>query len=392
MNDSKSSTKFDSEFREIGHCGGQFTVKTKTTPDGQRSIQFGVTSSRPVPAAWFGIYALPDGIPVGTIELGGIGQPWNPRPTQDSISVFIGSDSQGMFGHQCRSCDGYWRSKSAPARWRTTCPYCGIRQMAHEFVTDGQLQYVRSFCDLVVEAANSDEDGERAIDMDAVADATNESNPKPAFYYSEESQQNRYECDRCGDTNDILGRYGYCSCCGVHNGLQELDVELEKIRERIDAGAPFEGCVKDAVATFDSFARQIGKKLVESIPMTLKRQREWNRKLFHNLRPRADELKSVFDIDLLNGLKQDEIAFGELMFHRRHVYEHNGGEADAKYITDSGDTTVRPKQMLREDKDTASRTLDFVRKIAANLSEGFESIFPHEEGVPMKRKSKSSEM
>jgi len=376
MNESKTSTKFDREFCEIGHCGGRFTVRTKTTSDGKRSIQFGVTSSRPVPAAWFGIYSLPDGIPVGTIQLGGIGQSWNPRPTRDSISVFIGSDSQGMFGHQCRNCDGYWRSKSAPSRWRTTCPYCGIRTMTHEFVTDGQLQYVRSFCDLVNEAVYGEEDGERAIDMDAVADETNQSNPKPAFYYCEESQQNKYECQSCGDINDILGRYGFCSCCGTHNGLQELEVELEKIRERIDAGSPFEGCVKDAVAAFDSFARQISKKLVESVPMTPRRQKEWNRKLFHNLRPRAEEFGSVFDINILKGLKEDDIAFGELMFHRRHVYEHNGGEADAKYIEDSGDKKVRPKQLLREDRDSASRTVDFVRKVAANLSEGFESIFP----------------
>jgi hypothetical protein len=262
--------------------------------------------------------------------------------------------------------------------------------MAHELVTYGQLEYVRSFCDLVVEAMHSDKDGERAIDMDAVADAISESRPKPAFYYCEESQQNKYECSSCGDVNDILGRYGFCSCCGVHNGLQELSIDLDKIRERIESGERYEDCVKDAVAAFDSFARQISKKLADLIPMTPRRQNEWNRKLFHNLRTRAEDLKSVFDIDIFKGLDQDEVAFGDLMFHRRHVYEHNGGEADAKYIADSGDTTVRPKQLLREDESTALRTINFVRKIAANFSKGFASIFPREEGAPTSRKSKSS--
>ena len=54
--------------------------------------------------------------------------------------------------------------------------------------------------------------------------------------------------------------------------------------------------------------------------------------------PRAvhEELKGTFDIDILRGFDPSDVAFAKLMFHRRHVYEHNGGEADGKYIADSG--------------------------------------------------------
>src|SRR5207249_4645992 len=70
------------EFQEIGHCGGKFIVTvTVNAATGKRGVQFGVEHSSPRPAAWFAVYALSQhGIPVASIRLGGIGDPWNPAP------------------------------------------------------------------------------------------------------------------------------------------------------------------------------------------------------------------------------------------------------------------------------------------------------------------------
>ncbi|OTP74276.1 hypothetical protein [Caballeronia sordidicola] len=38
-------------------------------------------------------------------------------------------------------------------------------------------------------------------------------------------------------------------------------------------------------------------------------------------------------------------------FHRRHVYEHNGGEVDERYLKESGDTTVWLKQHIHETQE-----------------------------------------
>jgi hypothetical protein len=85
--------------------------------------------------------------------------------------------------------------------------------------------------------------------------------------------------------------------------------------------------------------------------------------------------RNIFDIDILSGICDEDVAFGTLMFHRRHVYEHKGGEADEKYIADSGDN-VRLKQALRETQESAHATANFVMKIALNLHRGFHDIFP----------------
>jgi cytochrome c551/c552 len=368
------------EFREIGHCGGKITVIVSTDANGHRDVSTRIENSLPRPAAWFAVYALPQGIPVAMIQLGGIGQPWNPAPYGDCLDVFIGSDSLGLFGHQCQACEGYWRSKVVPALWDITCPYCGMSGKTHQFLTIGQRRFVKAMCDLTMKAANADTDGEHTIDMDQVADEVAKTTERPRFYYTEKTQQNHYTCTACGGADDILGRYGYCSCCGTRNDLQELALTIEtinaKTRERIKAAEPLETAVPDVVSAFDSVARQYAKQLAKWVPMKPDRRVSLEGGLFHNLTRKTEDLKAWFGIDLFQGLDPHDVAFIRLMFYRRHVYEHNGGEVDQKYLDDSGDTAVRLKQALRETPESIFKMTGIIPRMARNLHEGFHELFP----------------
>ena len=243
-------------------------------------------------------------------------------------------------------------------------------------MTEAQSQYIQQYFILFNEAINTTEDGDYVIDLDAVADAIS-AEEKPPFYYAEQSQQNKFICRACGYTTDILGTFGYCSICGTRNDLQELESKtIPKLRERIKSGDSYESCAKDAVAFFDSFVGQYMKELIRYIPMTPPRKNRFEKMRFHDLNSVASEWKAVFDIDIYSGLKPEDRDFAVLMFHRRHVYEHNGGEADAKYIADSGDLGVRVKQALHETQESAHRIAGIVAKMAANLHNGFHEILP----------------
>jgi hypothetical protein len=207
----------DPEFREIAHCGRQFLVSLKTEGD-RRGISFGVRHSRPVPAAFFGVYALPEGIAVATIRLGGIGQPWNPKLHPSCVPVFIGSDSEGMFGHECPQCEKYWRAPVAPDSWNMTCPYCGVQASTHMFLTAAQKRFVVAWMAHIEKTIDVAADGDFALDMDAVADEAT----RGGDIYSEQSQQNKFQCHACGAVNDILGQYGYCCCCGTRSSRSSL--------------------------------------------------------------------------------------------------------------------------------------------------------------------------
>ena len=367
------------ELQEIGHSGGRVTF-TVTVVDGRVSYQVGWSHSRPNAAAVFAVYAIPQGAAVDDIELGGIGSRWNPPPIPGCYPVFISSDSTGMFGHQCPGCNGYWRSKHLS----TVCPYCAFQSQKHfRFLTQAQQRYVPEYCATLHRALESGEPGEYVIDMDAVADAAGKDCPKPDFYYAEERQQNLFTCSACNGVTDVLGTYAYCSVCATRNDLQELETRIQAIRHRANSGGPYEACVRDAVAAFDSSASQYAKQLLSRVPLTRMRRAKLERSLYHNVETAAEIFQSAFGVDILDGVSAEDRAFGTKMFHRRHVYEHRGGEADEKYIADSGDN-VRPKQALRETQESAHRTASFVLKLAGNIHRGFHEMFPPRE-EPIKR-------
>jgi hypothetical protein len=361
------------EFEEIAHSGGKISFNIKTNDQGHTSYQIGWTSNRPVPTVIFAVYALPQGIPVEGIQLGGIGQKWNPPPIPGCFPVFISSDSEGKFGHHCPNCKGYWRSGPSP----NLCPYCATVAPGYDFLSKAQRHYIRHYCKVLNNALSTVENGEVIINMDEVADAVGKESEKPAFYVSEQSQQRKFTCSACGEFNDILGRFGYCSRCGMRNDITDFeDITVTAIRERLNAGNVPEDCVRDAVAAFDAFVAQYAKQLAEMVPLTDRRKNRLVKQRFHNLEELRETFKTWFDIDLSEGMKDEDIRYVALMFYRRHIYEHNGGEVDQKYLDDSGDTTVRLKQHIHESRESVHALLSSMVKIARNIHNGFHALFP----------------
>ena len=365
-------TKPPNEFEEIAHCGGKITFDIRTSDTGHRQYQTTITGDRPVPMALIAVYAL-EGFPVETIQLGGIGQPWNPPPSANCVPVFIGSDSEGRFGHDCPRCHGYWRS----GPWPNACPYCALRVKAHQFLSNAQRIYVREYCKVLLDALHSEEDGQVVIDMDIVADAVGKEGEKPPFYVSEQSQQNKFTCGYCDQFNDLLGRFGYCSQCRTRNDLTVFEQQtVPHIRERLRSGHPPEDGVRDSVASFDSFVSQYAKQLVALVPMSERRSRRLKEHSFHGLEEVRESFRSWFDIEVCNGMKEEECRFVAIKFFRRHVFEHNGGEVTQRYLDDSGDTSVRLKQHIHETQEDVHALVNSLVKMARNIHRGFHDLIP----------------
>lgn len=359
------------EFEEISHSGGKVEISIKVSSDGARQYQQSWTHCRPVASGLFSVWALPQGLVVGNCPIGGIGSSMHPPPVPGALMVIIGSDSEGRYGHECPACKGYWRSEGFPA----LCPYCAFRAPTFQFLTDAQHNYVEHYVDLLLQALNAPEQGSYIIDLDAVADAAGKDCEKPPFYYVEERQQKRFSCKACGRFNDVLGTYVYCSSCGTRNDYDELTAVIDSLRVRTREGVKLESLVKEAVSAFDSFCGQYMHQLLK-IPMAPSRLERLRKMHFHDLNKSAEVFKQVFDINIFIGLSDSDIQFAKKMFHRRHVYEHKGGEVDEKYIMDSGDTSVRLKQALRENNESVHNLLNLVSQMGKNLHNGFHEIFP----------------
>jgi len=218
--------------------------------------------------------------------------------------------------------------------------------------------------------------GEHAIDLDAAADATEGNVEPPKAFYGETSMQTQFICDECRTWNDVLGRFAYCCACGTRSELQDLEKKVGAIRERINREQEWADRVRDLVGAFDSVASQYAKEMLRRTPLVAARRALLEGKSMHGLRPRRDDIQVVFGIDICRGLKTDDVDFAVMMFERRHIYEHNGGEADEQYLDKSGDGSVRLKQLVRESAENAMRLADMVLKLARNLHDGFHEMFP----------------
>jgi hypothetical protein len=98
--------------------------------------------------------------------------------------------------------------------------------------------------------------------------------------------------------------------------------------------------------------------------------------LFHNMTKAEAILEPWFGIDLFKGIALDDAAFLRRVFLRRHVYEHHGGQVTERYLEESGDTSVKLRQSLREDVARVFRFTKLILKMARNLHDGFHKLFP----------------
>jgi hypothetical protein len=137
--------------------------------------------------------------------------------------------------------------------------------------------------------------------------------------------------------------------------------------------------LKSAVSAFDSCCRNMTGQLAERVALTAARQKRPAPMLFHGLDSAAKELLTVFDIDLFKGVDAADISFVRMMFHRRHAFEHDGGHATARYIRESGDTSVAEGTLIRENRENVHRLIGLLNRMAGNLSAGFHELFPPEE-------------
>lgn len=370
----------DRDFEEIAHSGGKITITVVDDAEGRRTYQVGIRSARPNAMALISVYALPQGLIVEPMRMGGIGNAIPPPSIPGCFPVYVMSDSEGHFGHNCPRCTGYWRS----GPWANVCPYCGLHAPPPEFTSLAQKEYVRQYCEKMEEALSNDAAGVYEIDMDAVADAVGVEGSRPAFYVSEQSQQSKFTCAACEEFNDIIGRYGYCSRCGTRNDIEDFAVTVARIRERLNNKDAPDACLREAVSSFDSFVAQYARQLASMVPMTKRRKERLKGQSFHGFDEARKRFDEWFDIDIAAGFKQGELAFVKIKFLRRHVFEHSGGQVTQRYLEDSGDTAVKVNELLREKQEDVHMLLSLLSRLARNLHDGFHQLFPPKE-APIKQ-------
>lgn len=370
------------DFKEVAHTGGKVTFEVNCDKNGQITYQIGYSHINPTPMTLAAIHVHQDGFACGNIKLGGIGTPSTPSPLPNCIMVMLASDSQGKFGHECPKCNKHFRTDNIPANHPLTCPYCGLRTDSFRFLTPSQNDYIRHYLDTFLVGMKSikrNSSKNIEINMDKVADNTTIGSNKD-FYYTSITQQTEFNCSQCNSYNDIRGRYGYCTACGSRNNVQVLKQTFGDISKKLKENTTTPSdALKKSISEFDSSARDYLQQITQRIPMKRKRKKELKRLLFHNLDTFDKVMSEALCINLLQDLtsKRDFIS---KMFNRRHVFEHRGGVADDKYISNSSDNEIEEGSLIRETEKNVQILLGNLIQMAETLDKDFNEIFPLEQG------------
>jgi len=361
-----------SEFQEIASSGGKIEVLYQEND--VVSLRF--KHSNPWACAVIQLGVSLDGKSLQYWPMYGVDQR-PPRPDSPMVSAFLISDREGYFGRACPKCKSYFRTNSAGEIM--LCPYCAYRERNAAFTTKNQLEFINKVRESYLAAFDKKESV--TIDLDRIANELPSN--RPAWAYSEESQQNRFECPKCKTRFDILGEYAGCPTCGKRNSFQvfersiadveqrlnKADAELKDRQEREVEWERLSRCISD----FEAMARDIQRQL-QLLPATPKRKKEIKGMSFQNILKANNDLLNWFGFEMLFRFSDDDKTFLNRMFNRRHVLTHNGGRVDQEYLDNTEDTKVRLNQKIAVRSKDIRRLIPLLRSVAQNIFQGFESI------------------
>ena len=356
-----------SEFQEIAHCGGKIQVAFDPS---DHSVSMQWSGSGPQGASMFQLGVALDGSDVQFWPITGV----DSRPPPDPVpfvSVLLGSDIELMWGRSCPKCGVYFRTNQPSAIIR--CPYCGHRDTNFAFSTKNQKVFIERVRQAWIRVIAERKDV--VMDMDAVSASLPEN--RPDWAYTEERQQNRFKCAKCRTIYDILGEYAGCPTCGKRNDLEVFERHMTGVEAKPpvaegDREADSE-LLSKTLSGFEGLGNDIRKQLA-LLPALPKRKNEIAKLSFQQIRAAQEKLRQWLGLDLFESLSPADITFLDLMVHRRHVFVHNSGRIDQKYLDATRDGTVRLNQVITVRSEEIRRLIRILRQCAKNLFAGYEAI------------------
>ncbi len=303
------------------------------------------------------------------------------------ISVPIPTDEQGMLGRCCPNdeCGRYFKIKPGTGMDTATChcPYCGHCDDISEFTTEEQIQYAidqaaKQLVDPLMRKfgqslrrLNSGQRGPLRIRFDV------RYRPAPAYSYVERELETQVTCDECSLEFAVYGVFASCPDCQRLNALTTFSRSIESARKRVvlasnqeldaDLRAAFpRDSLRDVVAAFDSY----GKALRARYPGRIRPRAKSN--LFQDLDALDAELRSTSLPVVEDLLTPQEVEDVRWFFQARHVYEHNAGVVDDRFIAKVPEAAPQRGQLLPLPEQRLVAGIAAVDKLAAAI----DRVFP----------------
>lgn len=210
------------------------------------------------------------------------------------------------------------------------CPYCAASFSNDQLWTNDQLEYVRGVVahkvlpDIVDEFRRMMRDTFKGPNWTFKSGGPTPRPPMPVPP-TEKAVDSELRCPDCAVRFQVDGIFGYCPGCRSEN-LRLYDANLEIIRREVAGGAAPERTLRhayaDLVSTFEIFCRK------EAATTSISPAR------FQNLGAARQAFLNGLGVDILAGLAATDNLALRRAFQKRHVWEHNDGVIDQRYVSE----------------------------------------------------------
>jgi len=312
-----------------------------------------------------------------------------PRLTRmdDSMKIELQTDDEGLTGRECPApeCEKYFKIQfgtGLEGDVPCTCPYCGHRGPHDEFMTQDQIDYVKSVAvrhvsGMLHKELKKLERRPKRNQFISIGVKVRGSRT-PLHYYSEKELEQIVVCDSCTLRYAIYGAFGFCPDCGQHNSDQILNANLAVAEKLLDlaqdaesevAAKLAENTLEDAVSAFDGFGRETCAVYADKSSDAAKAQKL----SFQNIERAADQVSDLFSVNMRDGVSDDQWDFVLRCFQKRHVLAHKMGVIDDEYVRKTGASPSLVGRKVEITAEEARNLCGQLRIFGRNLADGMRS-------------------
>ena len=298
------------------------------------------------------------------------------------IAVTPEPDDQGMIGRQCShdDCGLYFKLRLGTGQDTESlrCPYCRAEGDPSSFFTKDQLDYAVSVAarDIVgpmvqglkvnIERMNRRQSG-GLLQLKFSVDYK----PVSIHRYVERQLETEVICDSCSLEFSMYGVFASCPCCGLLNALNVVLSSLETAKKKLALSKEpsldeelRQEFVKDAltgsVAAFDAFGKAVASNHPTLFPVN-------RRNLFQDIEALSAHLQAMGELCFETNIGLPAWEEIKWFFQTRHIYVHNAGLVDERFIARREDLAYMKGRVLLLDPEILDRNIDVLEGIYREL-------------------------
>jgi hypothetical protein len=315
-----------------------------------------------------------------------------------SFSVSIPADEDGHIGRQCPECDRLFRMSvddydELPDELELWCVYCGMKDEHSEFLTDQQeeraMRAAGDYAQQLVGQMLDDTFGRMARrsqgSMISISYRSKPFFPTPLPDIDEEALIRQRVCSSCDVRYAVFGEHRFCPACGplaplavaedaLAAEVTRLDA-LSDLPEEVTASLKEQGVldktyvdtIENLVGIVETLADAIFRSAVPDAGQVLRRRGN----VFQRLEDSADLFDEHAGVDLREAMRDAWRVLLET-WAARHVFVHNDGVVDEKYLLAVPDSPLREGQRLRFTEQQTRAAIALVEQMCGTIASAKE--------------------